>query len=139
MKTALLVVIMLCCVIILPVSALLYPKIIYEDETYKVYQKGDLYWMTIGDTTKAKGPPVMYLPASLDFKTWRRLIRTEKGTFGVDVFYLDLPSPFSLLLPGDMLYINSIIYYPKSHVSRVYFIGKPYHFLRALLGKVKNV
>ena len=138
MKTALLV-IMLCCVIVLPVSALLYPKIIYKDETYIVYKKGKLYWMTIGDTTKAKGPPVMYLPTSLDFKTWRKITKLEKGVFSVDVFYLDLPPPFSLLLPGDMLYINSIVYYPKSHVSRVYFNGKPYYFLNALLDRVKNV
>lgn len=118
----------------------LYKKvIIYEDETYVIYQKGKLFWMEIGDPKSCKGPPIVYSPVNSSLTTWRKRQVTKLGSFDADIFFRDLPPPFGLLLPSDMLYINRIVYFEKEKASMTFFNGMPIYFLRALLSKVKNV
>jgi hypothetical protein len=127
----------LCCLFIISATSS-NKKIIYEDETYIVFKEGKYYWMEIGKN-HIKGLPVLYIPKSKDLKTWLRVNKIKNDYVYFEIFYKNLPPPLCLLLFSDMIYINSIIYYPEAKVSIVYFNGDPIYFLRALLDKVKNI
>ncbi len=113
-------------------------RVVYQDETYTFYQKGRTFWMEIGNPKECKGPPIVYSPTS-DSKIWRRRAATKKGFFDADIFFRDLPPPFGLLLPSDMVYIERIIYFPEKKAAVAFFNGPPFHYIRALLKQVKNV
>lgn len=129
---------MLCCFVFL-IAATSNSKVIYEDETYKIFKKGKFYWMEIGDLGTAKSTPVLYLPLDSTYEKWRRVNIVGNGYAYFDIFYKNLPPPIGLLSSSDMIYINSIVYYPKEKACRVTFNGNPIIFLRSLLDEVKNV
>ena len=130
----------LLCLISSTVSANIFQKkIIYKDETYVIYNRGKLFWMEIGDPATAKGPPIVYSPAEISFKVWRKRQITKVGIFDSDIFFRDLPPPFGLLLPSDMLYVDRILYFEEEKASITVFNGYPIYFLTALLKRVKNV
>lgn len=140
MKTRL-VIFMLCLLLIPVTSHAAKKKLVYSDETYKVYQqKGKLSWVEIRIKHEDRGEPVYYIPRK-GYTAWEKVVVVnKKGYFSADIFYLDLPSPFSLLLPMDMIYINMIIHYPEKSAFIVYLNhADPIYFIRILLDKVKNV
>jgi hypothetical protein len=131
LKVVLTILIVLC----LTSHAFAYPKnVLYQDETYSIYQQGYKVWLAIGTPSKT---PVFYTPVGNGL--WRKRSLTTEGSFDEDIFFKKLPFPFGLLLASDMVYINKIIYYPDSKASITYFNGPPFEFLRALLKKIKNV
>lgn len=130
---------LLCLIPIVDGHSSIRKKKIYEDETYVIYQLGKKFWMEIGNPKASKVAPVLYYPVNEHTTTWRRITKTKKGNFDADIFFRDLPPPFGLLLPSDVIYINKIIYYPDNKASVTIFNGHPIYFLRALLKRVKNV
>ena len=132
---------MLCLFLLIPATSHAKKKLIYSDETYKVYQEGKLSWVAIRlkDERENRGEPVYYIPRK-EYKVWEKVVITKKGIFSADIFYLNSPPPFSLLLPMDMIYINMIIHYPEKSAFIVRLNhADPIYFIRILLDKVKNV
>lgn len=143
MKTQQLVIFMLCLFLLIPATSsyAAKKKLIYSDETYKVYQQGKLSWVEIRlkDEREHRGEPVYYIPRK-NYTVWEKVVITKKGFFSADIFYSNLPPPFSLLLPMDMIYINMIIHYPEKSAFIVRLNhADPIYFIRILLDKVKNV
>lgn len=128
------------CLLLMPITTNAgWKTLLYQDETYKVFRQGKLYWLEIRIKDGDRGEAVYYIPRSSDLKTWERISITKKGHFSADIFYLNLPPPFSLLLPSDMICISMIVYYPEKSAFIVYFNKNPIYFMRTLLDKVKNV
>lgn len=129
---------MMCLLLFVPASSS-HAKLIYSDETYKVYTEKNFSWIEIRLKDGDLGDPIYYQPRTIDFRVWERIHITEKGIFSADIFYKNLPPPFSLLLTSDMIYINTIIHYPKRSAFIIVINGEPRKLLTILLDKVKNV